>query len=394
MNTIWLLFAEIFVLGAVCYLLFLTSDPLERVGGRLGKLLRLPEDVIASTFQALATSGPEIMMAILAATAFIDQSWGFLEHAEKASSGTLNMAFSAMDNLLGIGAVAIIFMIRLGRVAGDEVIRPAPSTIIGLFFYVVAATTLSIFLLDQSLAYHEAWVLMIIGIIFVIAQFFSRQIINLVKRLLPTTEEGQDEDDDDDDEDDADAATPAFSGAWSLDLVKQGFLYAFLVFGLILFVKAAMRATFDMAELKIFSVGGILIMFTSYASSFPEFVMAFRYTIANKRDALLGMLFGSNVIDLAFAGFRALWTGESMEVYTTGRASNLPVFLAATFPEPVANTLSRFAASNLLIYYIWTLPVVAMLLLVAFLSKSLKWKHAYPLVVFYVIYILSGWWLL
>ena len=65
-------------MGASCYLLFITSDPLEQVGGRLGRLLHLPEDVIASTFQALATSGPEIVMAILASTTFIaaNTAWG------------------------------------------------------------------------------------------------------------------------------------------------------------------------------------------------------------------------------------------------------------------------------------------------------------------------------
>jgi len=76
----------LFVMGAACYLLFITSDPLEEVGGRIGKLLHLPEDVIASTFQALATSGPEIVMAVLAATAYIEasSSWASLTPANAA----------------------------------------------------------------------------------------------------------------------------------------------------------------------------------------------------------------------------------------------------------------------------------------------------------------------
>ncbi len=42
--------SSLFILAASCYLLFLTSDTLEEVGEKLGKLFHLPEDVIASTF--------------------------------------------------------------------------------------------------------------------------------------------------------------------------------------------------------------------------------------------------------------------------------------------------------------------------------------------------------
>ncbi|MBU1741368.1 MAG: hypothetical protein KKC37_07460, partial [Proteobacteria bacterium] len=118
------------------------------------------------------------------------------------------------------------------------------------------------------------------------------------------------------------------------------------------------------------SVGGILLMFTSYVSSFPEFMMTYRYAVANKKSALLGMLFGSNVIDLAFAGFRPIWLHESMDVFTTGRVQEL------------------------FIYYLWCLPVIAVLVLFGLLSRTFKYKHAYPLVAFYLIYIISGFYLL
>ena len=55
-----------------------------------------------------------------------------------------------------------------------------------------------------------------------------------------------------------------------------------------------------------------------------------------------------------------------MEVYTTGR-----------FPQ-------------LLPYYIWTLPVVAASFLIGLSTKTLKWKYAYALMVFYVAYVVSG----
>ncbi len=355
-------FYGLFVLAASCYILFITSDPLEEVGGRLGKLLNLPEDVIASTFQALATSGPEIMMAILAATAFIQGTWGDLVLGEKACSGTLNMAFSAMDNLLGIGAVAIVFMIRMGKVNPKEAIPAAHSTIIGLLFYIVASGLFAIFISDGTLTPTESWTLMIIGILFVLSQF---SVPGLIGKYWPSPEEDEDDEEDEDGEEPVPSLlkTPV---VWSKDFAMNGFIYAFLVFTLIVFVREAMGATFNMAAGSMFSVGGIVLMFTSYVSSFPEFMLSYRYTIADKKSELLGMLFGSNVIDLAFAGFRAIKLGKSMDVYTTGR-----------FPD-------------LLPYYIWTLPIIAILLLLGFSTKTLKWQHAYPLIVFYVIYIVSG----
>ena len=351
----------LFILAAACYLLFITSDPLEEVGGRLGKLLRLPEDVIASTFQAAATSGPEIVMAILAATPFIaSEVWGTLKLGERACSGTLNMAFSAMDNLLGIGAVAIVFMIRMGKVNADEVIPAKPSTIIGLLFYIIASGAFALFILDSTIKVNEAWFLMVVGVLFVLSQF-------IIPTLIGRYWTSSNEDDDDDDEEEETVPGPISAPIeWSRDLAISSFTYAFLVFALIVFVREALGATFNMAMASFFSVGGILIMFTSYVSSFPEFMMAYRYTIADKKSELLGMLFGSNVIDLAFAGFRAMWLHKPMDVYTTG-----------LFPQ-------------LLTYYIWALPILAVLLLMGFSTKMLKWKHAYPLIVFYVIYIVSG----
>jgi Ca2+/Na+ antiporter len=356
LETAWIFFFSFFTLAAACYLLFITSDPLEEVGGKIGKLLKLPEDVIASTFQALATSGPEIVMAILAASPFIaSEVWSTLELGERASSGTLNMAFSAMDNLLGIGAVAMIFHIKLGKVDNNDSVPMKHSTQIGLVFYIFASGCLSVFMLDSVLSFSESWTLMIIGIVFILSQFF---IPAWLKRKYPDEiEEG-----DDDDE----YKVPSSPIVWTKEMTIQSFIYIALVFGLIIFVRECLSATFNLATIGVASVGGILIMFTSYVSSFPEFMMSYRYVIADKKSELLGMLFGSNVIDLAFAGFRSIWLREDMAVYTTGR-----------FP-------------GLLPVYIWLLPTIAICLLIALKTQAFKWKHAYPLVAFYLCYIVSG----
>lgn len=345
---------SLFILSATCYLLFIISDPLEEVGGKIGKLLKLPDDVIASTFQALATSGPEIVMAILAATPFIaSEVWGTLELGEKASSGTLNMAFSAMDNLLGIGAVAMIFLIRMGKVDKNDPVPVKPSTIIGLCFYILSSGFLSVAMRDSVLSVTESWTLMGIGIIFILSQFF---VPAWIENHYPQEVEYWGEENDPE-------LTPV---AWSKEIVLQSFIYLALIFGLIIFVRECMSATFNLATIGIASVGGILIMFTSYVSSFPEFMMSYRYVIANKQSALLGMLFGSNVIDLAFAGFRSIWLKEDTMIYTTGR-----------FPE-------------FLPVYIWLLPIIAACLLIGLTTQRFRWWHAYPLVVFYLCYIISG----
>ena len=361
--------AALFVMAASCYLLFITSDPLEKVGGRLGHLLHLPEDVIASTFQALATSGPEITMAILAATAFVaGEQWAGLQLAEKASSGALNMVFSAMSNLLGIGCLGILYMLWKKTMQPEEILDIEPSGKICLLFYVAASGCLSLFLTNDLwsgreigiLTELEAWVLAAIGISFVLAQFF---IPNLVKRMkrknasaLPAASSRPE----------GEVPLPQNVREWMKDFTKNAFIYAALVFALIVFVRACMDATFDMATIGIVSVGGVLIMFTSYVSSFPEFMLTYRYAKAVKKAALMGMLFGSNVIDLAFAGFRAIWLHEPMEIYTTGR---MPQLL------PV---------------YIWVLPVLAILSLIGLWRGKIKAKYAYPLMVFYIIYTVSG----
>jgi Ca2+/Na+ antiporter len=357
MIALWMFAAGVFSLSAACYILFVISDPLEEIGGRLGKLLRMPEDVIASTFQAVATSGPEIVMAILAATPFVAIGWLDLELGEKACSGTLNMAFSAMDNLLGIGAVAICYMLVKRSMSPDEKLEVAPSVKIGLVFYLVSSLCLSIFIRDNSLSVFEAWVLAAIGIAYVLFQFVAPSATRLIFRVVDDTQE-------EDNEEVAPLPTTVFG--WGLDFTKNIFAYVFLVFALVVFVRICLSATFNMGSVGLVSVGGILIMFTSYVSSFPEFMLAFRYAKSVKKDALLSMLFGSNVIDLAFAGFRPLWVGESMQVYTTGR-----------FPQ-------------LLSLYIWALPVLAVFLLVFLTLNKVKAKYAWPMVFLYVAYIVSG----
>ncbi|HUS89587.1 MAG TPA: hypothetical protein VMW91_09520 [Desulfosporosinus sp.] len=346
--------ACIFTLCAICYLLGILSDPLDEVGSKLGNLLKLPEEVVASTFQALATSGPEILMAIIAATPFItNKIWDSLQLSEKACSGTLNMVFSSMDNLLGIGAIAIIAMIVLKKVKPGDLIPKSTSTVIGLIFYIIASSAFSIFVYDSVITFAEGWIMMGIGILFILSQF-------IVPRFVNSNEE---------DEADGKAITlvPRKRGFARLkSFGNNGFKYLFLIFGLILFVQAAMTATFNMALASIFSVGGILLGITSFVSSFPEFMLAIQYVKVNKKGALLAMLFGSNVIDLAFSGFRSIWLHESMAVITTG------------------------AHPELLNWYIWALPAVALVVLISLFTNKLRWKHAYIMAGFYLTYIISG----
>jgi Ca2+/Na+ antiporter len=363
-----------FVLAAACYLLFLTSDPLERVGGRLGQLLRLPEDVSASTLQALATSGPEIVMSILVATPFVAKSiFGDLPLDEKASSGCLNMCFSAMDNLVGIGALGMIFMIYRGTVLSNDRVILTTGAKLSLSIYILASVCLALFVHDSVLTVLESQILMGIGIFYVVSQFF---VPNLIARFdaarakakkAGSAEAKADEEGKREGEEGEEALPlPSTAGGYLKDLGINGFQYLALLFGLVLFVQQCLDATFSLAALGIASIGGVLILITSYVSSFPEFMLSYRYAIKGKKSALLGMLFGSNVIDLAFAGFRSLWLNEDMKVYTTGR-----------YPE-------------YLIVYIWLLPIVAGVCFLALYTKIFRYKHAYLMFAFYLVYIISG----
>ncbi len=354
----------LFVLAVCCYLLFIISEPLERVGGRLGRLVRLPEDVIGSTFQAMATSGPEICLAILAATAFVAQdTWGGLSLEEKASSGCLNMCFSAMHNLIGIGCAGIIYMLVKKSVRPDQAIEISPSSKIGLIFYTVSSACLAGFILDKKLTPWESWVLMIIGILFVICQFLVPGFVRRRAASQGNTDRSGEHDDTDGEDD---RPLPRTAGGARSDFARDAFVYVALVYALVILVRECLDATFDLASMGVASVGGVLILFTSYVSSFPEFMLAYRYAKSVKKGALLGMLFGSNVVDLSFAGFRAIWLKEPMVVETTGRHAEL------------------------LPFYIWALPAVAFLALAGLWMGKVKFGHAYFLLAFYAVYVISG----
>lgn len=340
------LITSFFVLSASCYLLYMISDTLEETGGNIGKLLKLPESVVSSTFQALATSGPEISIAIISATSFIKTSSIGLELGEKACTGLLNMSFSAMDNLIGIGCLGIIFMIHKGYISRESKIEIGKVTKIGLIFYTISSTLMCLYIGDGYLTVYESAVLALIGLLYIVVIFSTSKNPTNVSEKKTVTE-------------------------WSFDITKNGFVYAFLIFALIIFVKECLKSTFAISSLGIVSVGGVLLALTSYVSSFPEFMLTFRYAIKNKKNEMLGMLFGSNVIDLAFAGFRPLWLGEPMKVYTTGRAPYL------------------------LLGYLWCIPVISYLILWGIYRKGgVKYKAVYPMLVFYVIYIISGLYLL
>lgn len=329
-NTISIFLMALFGLASMCYLLTLIGKPLEQYGVKLGNLLQVPEPVIASTFAALATSGPEIVMAI--------QSILFSEDS-KACSGLLNMSFSAMDNLIGIGCLGMIYLVWKGGVDYNEIVEVSRSTQISLLFYVISSSCLSLFItFDFEISVIQSWILMIIGILFIIFQFIVAK------------------------ESDKNSNNDTFRNIFSITFFKTILLYSFCIYGLWIVVRECLDATFLMASAGIVSIAGVLIMFTSYISSFPEFAMAYQFAKSNKKDSMLAMLFGSNVVDLAFAGFRCIWTGKSMKII----------------------------ASSLLPIYIWLLPVTSISIYLSVRANKMKYKHAYFLMGGYVVYIFSG----
>jgi Ca2+/Na+ antiporter len=352
MHPIFVFASALFILAAACYMLFMISEPLEETGGRIGELLRVPEDAIASTFQALATSGPEIVIAIQAI---------YYTEADKACSGLLNMGFSAMANLVGIGCLGMIYLMWKKTADREEVLSVSENVSGGLILYIISSLCLCLFVTnDFEMDVKEAWFLMIFGIVFVVSQFIMpKRTARQVK--CEKEKEGELTAIQNNENKEPSPLTNTAAG-FLAQLSKNGFIYAFCVFGLWVFVRECLQATFMMASVGIVSVAGVLIMFTSYVSSFPEFMMTYRYAAKGKKDALLGMLFGSNVVDLSFAGFRCIWTGEPMKV----------------------------VAGKLLPIYFWLLPISALGIYLAIRSGKMKYKHAYPMMVGYLVYIISG----
>lgn len=334
----------LFLFAASCYILYLIAEPLEKTGAMLGKLFHIPEGIVAATFCALATSGPEIMMAIKSASYDSDA---------KACSGALNMGFSAMDNLIGIGCMGMFLMVYLGYSSKETILKVSRSVLGGLLFYIVSASCFAMFLLDFEISKTEAWILAIIGIVFIVSQLFLPVIYDKLDNNADIVIE----------EDDIELKEiPKTTRKYITTFIINISRYVFCVYALWVFVDKCLYGTFLLSNLGFVSIAGVLVMFTSYVSSFPEFMMAYKYASKGKENALLSMLFGSNVIDLAFSGLKPIMTGKPMAI----------------------------VASNYLPLYIGALPLTAIILFVALLKDKLKYKHAYIMAIFYVLYIVTG----
>ncbi|MCP3685221.1 MAG: hypothetical protein GY861_21360 [bacterium] len=350
-----ILMFSLFVMAAACYVMSQLADSQDSLGMRLGRLLGLPNVIVASVFQSLSTSMPEIAMAIIASGSFIASGWNTLEIGEKGSSGALNMIFSSADNAFGIGSIAVLLMIYKGFVRSEETVRVKKSVLISLFHYLITVIVFSVFItLGSDLSVSESWVMMILGLSFIPLQIF------LIKYYKEENSE----------EYDAIEVSKAFSKSWFFDFTKTVAFFSFVVFGMFVLVEKCLGATFSMASVSFFSVGGILLLFTSYVSSFPEFVLAYRYANRGRKDELLAMLFASNAFDLAFSGFRAIRTGVAMPIYTTG------------------------IANFLLPYYIYILPMGSFALLYCLYNKKIKFGHFRYIFIAYLTYVFSGWILL
>jgi len=146
-----------------------------------------------------------------------------------------------MDNLLGIGCLGIIFMIRRGTVKKNEAIVVTPSVKVSLVFYILASTCLCLFIRDSLIVPWEAWLLMSIGISFVVSQFFIPKWMGKLAEQKGIADETGDSDADDD------IPMPTTLGGRLKDFAGEGFLYLLLVFALIVMVRECLGATFNTA---------------------------------------------------------------------------------------------------------------------------------------------------
>jgi len=143
-------------------------------------------------------------------------------------------------------------------------------------------------------------------------------------------------------------------------------MYSILIWGSVEMIKIVLGSTFGMAQIGVASVGAVLLALTSYVSSFPELGMT--YVMARKGNVkdILGMLFGSNVIDLGFSGLRPIVQNTEMAIFTTG-------------------------TPGLLQWYIAALPATAVIISLIVWKGKLKYWMAIPGGCFYLAYILGGW---
>ena len=246
-NIIVIIFASIFI--------YFFSERLAHISTRVGDYFHLPRSVKGATLDAIASSFPELMVAIFAIISF-----------NKFEVGVGTIAGSALFNLLVIPAFSVLLAPVVFKVSREVMYRDA-------MFY-----NISVFALLAGLMYAKMWGFMIPIIFILIYIWYIRDAIAHSKNHRITTQK--------------EVYTETMN-IWKE--IIEGLFYLAIVAGSAFFLT---EHAISLAE--VLNVPAIIIAFTviAAATSLPDAVVSITNAKKGNIDDAVSNVFGSNIFDI------------------------------------------------------------------------------------------------
>lgn len=276
---------------------------------KIGLALGIKDYIIGATIVALGTSMPELLTTII---------------------GQAEDATFAINNIIGSNIANSLLVVGLAAIAAKRLNIKNNVIDIDIPLVLIATALFIIFLLDKTLSFTEALVLLIFFGVY-IAYTLSKDGRAEVKDIVKT----------------AMVKKPPFKWIFILFLVLSSG-------GLFIGGKGTVTSVFQIAE--IFNIhGSVLTMIViGLGTSLPEVFVSVRAALKGKGGLAIGNAFGSNIFNIALVGgIPALYN----DVVISKQAFNIgiPFLIASLFAVIVASmddSISRWEGWGLLVVYL------------------------------------------
>ncbi|MEA3414126.1 MAG: hypothetical protein U9Q99_01205 [Nanoarchaeota archaeon] len=233
------------------FLIYVFGKKFAEVSSNLGDYFKLPKSVKGATFDAIASSMPELMVVLFAVIFF-----------KKFEVGIGTIAGSALFNLLIIPGICVLVSPKIFKVSKEVIHRDA-------LFYII-----SVFVLLVLILYFKVWGLGISLILILIYLIYLRKIITHTKKATIK------------------------SPVKEVSFLKNIFLFFMIMIGIGFVTYFLTGAAIDFAES--IGVSSIIIAFTviAAATSIPDAVISVVNAKKGNIDDATSNVFGSNIFDI------------------------------------------------------------------------------------------------
>ena len=252
-NIVLIIVSSIFI--------FFLGDKFAVISSRLGDYFRLSKAVKGATFDAIASSLPELLVALYSVLFF---------HEFEVGIGTI--AGSALFNLLVIPGVCVLVSPKIFQVSREVIDRDA-------LFYIV-----SVFILLVLTMYFKFWGVLIAVFLILVYVYYISEIVHDTKK----TKDGRKKLD-------------------GVNLPREIFSALVLLIGI--GIATYFLTDSSIALANIFHVSPIIIAFTitAAATSVPDTVLSVTNARRGDLDDAASNVFGSNIFNILFGlGFPLL----------------------------------------------------------------------------------------